>query len=144
MDRWRIMDYRKTIKNILKQKFPTVKLNDTLDKALQVMARDNSTALLVKSGEDLVGVITISDIMYSLANEEDPQTIEVSAFMTKCELISTRAVKTPCVQLDEDQDLLAAIKVMNEAGVSHVLVSGSEGEPVGMVSSLDIIKHLAS
>ena len=49
------MDYRKTIKNILKQKFPTVKLNDTLDKALQVMARENSTALLVKSGEDLVG-----------------------------------------------------------------------------------------
>ena len=33
---------------------------------------------------------------------------------------------------------------MNEAGVNHLLVSGSKGEPVGMVSSLEIIKLLAS
>jgi len=33
---------------------------------------------------------------------------------------------------------------MNEAGVNHLLVSGSKGEPVGMVSRLGIIKLLAS
>jgi predicted transcriptional regulator len=33
---------------------------------------------------------------------------------------------------------------LNEAGVNHLLVSGSKGEPVGMVSSLKIIKLMAS
>jgi len=50
----------------------------------------------------------------------------------------------PCVQLDEDEDAISAIKVMYEAGVNHLLVSGSQGEPVGMVSSLEIIELLAS
>jgi len=60
--------------------------------------------------------------------------------MTRCELISDQTVKSPCVQLDEDEHIFSAIKVLNEAGVSHILVSGGKGEPVGMVSSLDIVK----
>ena len=68
----------------------------------------------------------------------------VSSFMTRCELISDQSVKSPCVQLDEDEHILSSIKVMNEAGVSHVLVSGGKGEPVGMVSSLDIVKLTVS
>jgi len=136
------MDKRKTIKNALRQDSPSVRINDSLETALKIMARENLSALVVKMDEEVVGIITISDIMYSLANEEDPQQVTVSSFMTKCELITTRTVKSPCVQLDEDRDLLSAIKVMNEAGVSHILVSGSGGAPVGMVSSLEIIKLL--
>ena len=64
--------------------------------------------------------------------------------MTSCELIGSQRSRQPCAQLDEDEDLLSAIKVMNEGGVNHLLVSGSRGEPVGMVSSLEIIKHLVS
>ena len=138
------MDTGKTIKNALRDKISTVTVDDSLDNALKTMARDGATALLVKTGDEPVGIITISDIMYSLAKEENPKEIVVSSFMTKCELITTQTVKTPCIQLDEDENVLSAIKVMNEAGVSHVLVSGSKGEPVGMVSSLDIVKLLVS
>ena len=138
-----MMTRNKTIKNALRQDFPAVKINDSLETALKIMARGNVTALLVKLDEEVVGIITISDIMYSLAEEDDPQQITVSSFMTKCELITTKTVKSPCVQLDEDEDILAAIKVMNEAGVNHVLVSRSGGKPVGVVSSLEIIQVLA-
>jgi len=62
--------------------------------------------------------------------------------MTRCELISDQTVKSPFVQLDEEEHILSDVKVMNEAEVSHVLVSGGKGEPVGMVSSLDIVKLL--
>lgn len=134
----------KTIKEVLRQDFPTVKTDDTLQTALNMMIRENATALLVKHDAGLVGIITVSDILYSLSKDEDPQKIQVSSFMTKCELITTKAAKTPCVQLDEDMNLFSAIKVMNEAGVNHVLVSGGKGEPVGMVSSLEIIKNLAA
>jgi len=134
----------KTIREALGSKISTVSVDDNLDSALKLMAENNVTGLLVEMNDNPIGIITVSDILYSLANEEDPRNIKVSSFMTKCELISDQTVMTPCVQLDEDNDVLSAIKVMNEAGVSHVLVSGSNGEPVGMVSSLDIVKVLAS
>jgi len=143
-DMEKTMENNKTIKNAIKRKFPAVGLDDTLDTALKAMANANATALVVKTGDDLVGVVTISDIMYSLTNEEDILQTLVSSFMTSCEFISDKLTNNPCVQLDEDEDILSAIKVMNEAGVNHLLVSGSNGEPVGMVSSLEIIKLLAS
>ena len=31
---------------------------------------------------------------------------------------------------------------MHQAGVNHLLVSGSDGEPVGVVSSLEIVRLL--
>ena len=138
------MENNKTIKNAVKRKFPAVGLEDTLDTALKAMANGNASALVVKTGDDLVGVVTISDIMYSLTNEDDLHQTPVSSFMTSCEFISGKLTSNPCVQLDEDEDALSAIKVMNEAGVNHLLVSGSKGEPAGMVSSLEIIKLLAS
>lgn len=138
------MGKNKTIKEAVIRKFPAVTMEDTLETALKVMAKDNASALVVKAGDDLVGVVAIADIIYSLSNEDDIRQTKVASFMTSCDFISKKATNNPCVQLDEDEDVLSAIKVMNEAGVNHLLVSGSKGEPVGMVSSLEIIKLMAS
>jgi len=138
------MENKITIKSAVKRKFPAVTMEDTLETALKAMANANASALVVKTDDDLVGVVTISDIMYSLTNKDDISLTKVASFMTACDFISSKATSNPCVQLDEDEDVLSAIKVMNEAGVNHLLVSGSRGEPVGMVSSLEIIKLLAS
>jgi CBS domain-containing protein len=138
------MNNKKSIKSAVKRKFPAVGIDDTLETALKVMAQANASALVVKVGAELDGVVTITYIMYSLSNEDDLQDTRVSSFMTKCEFISPKATRNPCAQLDEDEDAISAIKVMYEAGVNHLLVSGSQGEPVGMVSSLEIIKLLAS
>ncbi len=138
------MNNRKTIRSAIKRKFPAVDIDDTLETVIKDMAQANASALIVKVDEELVGIVTITDIMSSLANEDDLQDTRVSSFMTKCEFISKKAIRNPCVQLDEDEDAISAIKVMYEAGANHLLVSGSQGEPVGMVSSLEIIKLLAS
>jgi predicted transcriptional regulator len=61
------MDTGKTIKNALRKKVLTVSVDDTFDTDLKTMARDDATALLVKIGDEPVGIITISDILYSLA-----------------------------------------------------------------------------
>jgi predicted transcriptional regulator len=139
-----IMNDGKTIKDALRKDVPAVEVDDMLETAMKSMADENLTAMMVKQGEEIVGILTISDVMYSLADGENPQQTKVTAFMTKCELISAAGVRSPCVQLDEDEDLLAAIKVMNEAGVNHVMVSGPDGRPAGMVSSLEIIRLLVS
>ena len=78
------MDYKKPIKNALKEKYPTVAVTDNLDTAIRTMARDNVSALLIQQDENMVGIITISDILYSLAQEDDPHEIKVSTFMTSC------------------------------------------------------------
>ena len=138
------MGKNKTIKEAVKRKFPAVNMDDTLETVLKVMANANVSALVVKAGDDLVGVVAIADVMHSLSNEDDIRQTKVASFMTSCEFITEKPTNNPCVQLDEDEDVLSAIKVMNEAGVNHLLVSGSKGEPVGMVSILGIIKLMAS
>lgn len=138
------MAERKTIKQAIKRKFPTIELDDSVETALQSMKEANVSVLAVKIGEELIGLVTISDVMYSLANEDDLQSTKISNIMTKCEFNISEETRNPCIQLDEDEDAVSAIKVMHEAGVNHLLVSGSGGKAVGIVSSLEIVKLLAA
>jgi predicted transcriptional regulator len=42
--------------------------------------------------------------------------------------------------LDENEEAVSAIKVMYDTGVNHLVVSGTNGEIVGIVSSLELVK----
>lgn len=137
------MKSTRTIKEAIVREYPNISPDDSLGTAIKIMAQKNTSALVVKDERDvLVGIVTNSDVMYSLVNELDLQETKISSFMTNCELISTKGTRNPCAQLDEDQDVLSALKVMYQAGVNHLVVSGHDGEPVGIVSSLEIIKLL--
>ncbi|MGB3209493.1 MAG: CBS domain-containing protein [Desulforhopalus sp.] len=138
------MEQSKSIKKAIHRKYPAIGYDASLEEAMRSMAEYSSSALVVKSGGDLVGIVTINDVMYSLSNGHDTRTTLVSSFMTACDLITSKSTQNPCAQLDEDAHAFAAIKVMYEAGVNHLLVAGAGKEPVGMVSSLDIIKLLVS
>lgn len=138
------MSEKKTIRDAIKRKFPVVNIDDNLQTAISKMKRNNVSVLAVKINEDLIGLVTISDIIFSLANGDDLESTPISKFMTKCEFDTRKATRNPCVQLDENEDALTAIKVMYESGVNHLLVSGDSGEPVGIVSSLEIIKLFAN
>lgn len=133
-----------TIKMAVRRKYPSVGYEDSLETAMRTMAQQNATALVVMSGEHLIGIVTISDVVDCLANDKDPHETQISSFMTECELLGKDGAANPCAQLDEDFDAVSALKVMHEAGVNHLLVSGQEGEPVGIVSSLELVKLLAS
>ncbi len=134
------MSERKTIKDAIKRKFPLINIEDNLHTAINTMAKHNVSVLAVKVGEELIGIVTISDVIRSLANGDDLEETTIIQFMTKCEFDTRKETRNPCLQLDENEDALAAIKVMYEAGVNHLLVSGDAGEPVGIVSSLELVK----
>ena len=138
------MSEGKTIKDAVHRKYPSVLYEDNLETAMQTMKANNASALVVMSGEHLIGLVTISDVIFCLANENDLAETKISSFMTECELIGKEGTANPCAQLDENYDALSAIKVMHEAGVNHLLVSGKDGEAVGIVSSLELVKLLAS
>lgn len=134
------MSERKTIRQAIKRKFPAINYDDSLETAINKMTKANVSVLAVLTGEELIGLVTISDVMFSLSNEDDFKETKISTFMSKCEFNTAEGTRNPCLQLDEDEDALSAIKVMYEGGVNHLLVTGTGGKAVGIVSSLEIVK----
>ncbi len=132
------------VKHAIKRKFPVIESNESLGAAIHLMARSNVSVLVVKVKEDLIGMVTVSDVMQGIANNYDFEQTKISKFVTECRIDNRNITAKSCIQLDEDQDVFSAIKVMYEGGVNHLLITGTKNEPVGIVSSLDLIKLIAS
>jgi CBS domain-containing protein len=131
------------VRQAIKRKFPVLDIDDNLDMAIQLMAETNVSVLAVKLGAELIGLVSVWDVLNGLAHDYDRQQTKISTFMTKCEFNTGKSSKNACIQLDEDEDVISAIKVMYEAGVNHLLVTGEKGSPVGIVSSLELVKLAA-
>jgi predicted transcriptional regulator len=132
------------VSQAIKRKFPVIESNESLGAAIDLMAQNNVSVLVVKVEGELIGIITVSDVMHGLANGYDLEQTEISAFMTGCRFDSKNLNTQPCIQLDEDQDVMSAIKVMYEGGINHLLVTGAVNRPLGVVSSLVLIKLIAA
>lgn len=137
------MTKQNKIKEAIKRKFPVIHPNDTLQDAITQMAHSNVSVLAVKTGEEFIGMVTVTDVMFSLSRGDDMETTPVEEFMTKCEYSNIETTRNPFIQLDEEQGALSAVKLMYGAGINHLLVSGADGKPAGIVSSLEVIKILA-
>ena len=61
------------VKQAIKRKFPVIDIDDSLDMAIQLMAETNVSVLAVKIGEELIGIVTVWDILGGLAHNYDRQ-----------------------------------------------------------------------
>ncbi len=138
------MEKSRKVKHAIKRKFPVIDINDSLGIAIKMMADENASVMVVKVEDSLVGIVTVADVMHGLANDYDLEETKISTFMTECSVDSKSTTSKPCIQLDEDQDVVSAVRVMYEGGVNHLLVSGEKNEPLGIVSSLDLVKLVAA
>ncbi len=138
------MENRRKVKHAIKRKFPVIDIDSTIGAAMQLMADANVSVLVVKNKEDLIGILTVSDVMCALCCEKDPSEIQLTTFMTKCEFHTKTSTRKSMLQLDEDEDVLSAVKVMHEAGANHLLITGEKSEPLGIVSSLELIRFMAA
>ena len=132
------------IKKAIKRKFPTIQSGENLATAINRMAQNDVSVLVVKDEAELKGLVTVSDMMHGLANDYDLKETKISTFLTGCEINNKDSNAKLCIQLDEDQDVISAIKVMYEGGINHLFVTGSDNRPLGVVSSLDMIKLIAT
>lgn len=132
------------IKTVVNWEAPAVAMDDSLRVVIQKMVDGKSSAVLVKAGDAVAGIVTDMDMLASIARHDDLDGTKVSGFMTRCELILGKAVKSPCVQLDSEQSAGDAIGVMNGAGVHHLVVSGEKDTCTGMVSVLDLLRLVIS
>lgn len=135
------MGMNDTIGATVRQDGPTVNLDASLRSAIRQMTEARATGLVVKSDSGgVAGIITTRDLMRSVVNKVDLDATKVSQYMSACELIDRKATKSPCVQVDENETVGMALAVMDQAGVHNLLVSGSTGEAIGMVSVQDLLR----
>jgi len=133
------MKLNDSIEGIVKWNGPSVDGDDNLQTAIRRMADNSVSGLLVRQGGEVLGVITDWDIMQSLDNGHDPATTKVASFMTSCEVMLGRKIKSPCVQLDASISIKDALRVMAGENVHHMLITGPNNE-IGLLSSLDLLK----
>jgi predicted transcriptional regulator len=132
------------VKQAIKRKFPVIESNESIQAAINLMAEADVSVLAVEAHKELIGMITVSDVMQGIANDYDLQKTKISIFMTECRIDNKISTAGTCIQLDEDQDVISAIKVMYEGGINHLLVTGEKNKPLGIVSSLELVKLIAS
>ncbi|MBU0960943.1 MAG: CBS domain-containing protein [Proteobacteria bacterium] len=119
---------------------PSVDMETNFRTVTKMMVDNQSSALIVMKGEEVMGVVTDMDILESFGRNDDLNKTKVAEFMTTCELLSNKEIKSPCAQLDSAASARNALKVMNSAGVHHLLVSDVDKKKVGIVSILDLLK----
>ncbi len=119
---------------------PAVRLDDSLLTAAEYMAQHDTSALIVKNGEELVGILTDMDIMDGIVHNNDLADTNVASCMTACELITDSPTKSPCVQLYEEESVKNALEIMSTAGIHNLLVSCEMGIGTCMVSIRDLLK----
>jgi CBS domain-containing protein len=106
--------------------------DDSLQDVAAIMANHRVHAVVITtSGADrAVGVVSDMDIVAAVAAGAD------------CSAREAGATETLTVSIDEP--LRAAAQLMNEHGVSHlVVVDGAGGYPLGILSTLDVATAFA-
>ena len=63
------MDTSRKIKGAIVREYPTIDLEENLQSAIELMAKHNVSALVVMSRGNLIGLVTISDILFCLAHD---------------------------------------------------------------------------
>jgi CBS domain-containing protein len=151
------MEFNDKIKDYMKTDITYVEVEERLANVIFKMSKAESDIAVVKSKDDIVGVITASDIYSALVKEvfaedvkgagssaeiEDMKVIEimkgppVKKFMSACQLGGSN----PCIQAYEDTTIKDAIRIMERSGLHHLLIIDDKNNLVGTISFNDIIK----
>ena len=109
----------------------TVDVADSLELAVELLRTHRIKKLPVLDGDDLVGIVTTTDVVDVVAAGEDPAEVEVADVMT-----------APVERVTTDVELNQAAEMMTTYGIKHLPVIDDHGDYVGMVSSTDVTSEV--
>ncbi len=89
----------------------------------QLMAKRDIGSVLIKSGEQIVGIITEKDLIRKVL------AAEVKAGEVKAEAL----MSSPVASVDQEISLEEAHRMMGEQNIRHLMVT-AKGKPVGVIS----------
>jgi CBS domain-containing protein len=151
------MEFNDKIKNHMRTNIVYTTEEDRLADVVFKMSQAETDMAIVKSKNDIVGVITETDIYFALVKDvlpepsKKPKTPEninnmkvidimrgppAKKVMSSCE--STGCY--PCIEAYEDDTIEDAIRIMEKSDRHHLLVRNKKNKLVGTISSSDIIK----
>ena len=111
----------------------SIKPTTTITDASKTMKKNKISSLPIMEGNELVGIITTTDLVNIYTNADQERHIdpwdEVSKFMS-----------SPVVTIKEQDSVKSASKIMSERRFHHLVVVDENGKLTGIVSSIDIAK----
>jgi signal-transduction protein with cAMP-binding, CBS, and nucleotidyltransferase domain len=113
-------------------KSPVLSVDNTssVQEAAELMRSKKTGYVLVKEGDDYVGVVTDADFTRKVAAENiDPKSTKISEIMS-----------TPLFTLDASLPMIDANEQMGEKGVRHVSIT-ENGKIVGMVTAQGLLAY---
>lgn len=134
------MGLQKTIKSVMRLDRPKVNGNISVKEVIATMVEHGVCAISVEMDGAVVGVVTDMDLVGALVHRGDPAKAKVFECMTACDLITRSGAKNPCVQLDEEETVENALKLLDGAGVHSLMVSGKKDQCVGIISAGELLQ----
>lgn len=121
------------IRTLKMQKMVLVDRGTTIDKVVALFQSEGVACVLVTDNEKLAGIFTERDVIRKLIGEKvDITTVIVDDYMT-----------SDPDTLGMSDSIAFALNRMYDGGYRHVPIVNSANNPVGIVSVLDVIVHLA-
>jgi len=121
------------VKEVMAKSVFTVSKNTKIKEAADLMKKNGAGSLLVKDGDQIVGIITETDIVHKVvAKGLSPQITGVDAVMS-----------FPIMTTDSGDAIELAGRQMIENGIRHLGVT-ENGEVVGMLSMRDLLRPFYS
>ena len=148
------MKFTNTIKQHMKRDIVYTTEDERLADVIFKMSNAETDIAVVKFKDDIVGVITETDIYFALVKEvfpegsrviEDIHVLDImrgpraKEVMTSCDSLGWH----PCIDTFEDDTIENAIRIMQKSGLHHLLVLNKKNKLVGTLSSHDIIKSFS-
>ncbi|MBA3613127.1 MAG: CBS domain-containing protein [Nitrospirales bacterium] len=120
------------VEQLMTRDLACVEATQAVSVAANLMRIRKIGSLLVKRGEELVGIVTESDIVRKVvAFHLSPEFIHVEQIMS-----------SPIVSIDESESIFEAAGIMQAAHTRHLVV-GNESHVFGMLSVRDLLAPVA-
>lgn len=111
------------VKEVMSTQLVCVSPETTALAVSQLMAKRDIGSVLIKSGEQIVGIITEKDLIRKVL------AAEVKAGEVKAEAL----MSSPVASIDQEISLEEAHRMMGEQNIRHLMVT-AKGKPVGVIS----------
>ncbi|MBU2559512.1 CBS domain-containing protein [archaeon] len=126
------------VKELMRTDIPAIGTGMTFYDAKERMIEEDTSGVVVKADEKIVGMVTETDIFSHAGVGKCLKDIGVEKHMSVCEFGGLN----PCLQVFENSSVDEAMKIMAISGIHHLLVWGEGGELSGVISSKDVLKTM--
>lgn len=117
--------------DIMTRNLVTLPPEATLGQAVEQLAETRISSILIRAGEQVLGIVTEQDILRAYGNNQLDST-PLAGFMS-----------SPVLSAPEDMEFRSAYHHMTSHGVRHLLVLDANGLAAGIVSQTDFERHLS-